>query len=44
MKPPEELLAHYRSAGKLKDVDGTGDVPTVTALVINALGLDGGGK
>jgi adenylate kinase len=39
MKPPPELLAHYRDAGKLQDVDGVPDVPTVTALVIKALGL-----
>ena len=39
MKPPSELLAHYRGAGKLHDVDGTPDVATVTGLVIEALGL-----
>jgi adenylate kinase len=44
MKPPAELLGHYGNAGKLREVDGTGDVPTVTALIIHALGLDGGGK
>jgi adenylate kinase len=41
MKPPPELLAHYRNAGKLKDVDGTADVDTVTRRVIEALGLNG---
>jgi adenylate kinase len=44
MKPPAELLDHYRRAGKLKDVDGTPDVDTVTASVIAALGLVGAGK
>jgi adenylate kinase len=37
MKPPAELLDHYRTQGKLKDVDGTGDIASVTALVIDAL-------
>jgi adenylate kinase len=40
MKPPAELLAHYRDSGKLQDVDGTPEVATVTAAVIAALGLD----
>ena len=44
MKPPAELLEHYRTAGKLKDVDGTPDVATVTALIIDALGVAGGVK
>jgi adenylate kinase len=44
MKPPEELLAHYRAAGKLNDVDGTPDVASVTALIIDALGLPAGTK
>ncbi len=39
MKPPADLLAHYRDAGKLQDVDGTPDVATVTGFVIDALGL-----
>jgi adenylate kinase len=39
MKPSPELLAHYRDTGKLKDVDGTPDVPTVTRSVIAALGV-----
>lgn len=39
MKPPADLLGHYRAAGKLKDVDGQPDVPTVTADIVNALGL-----
>lgn len=41
-KPPEALLAHYRSAGKLKDVDGLPGVETVTASIVEALGLDAG--
>ena len=44
MKPAPDLLGHYRAAGKLKDVDGTPDVETVTAAVIDALGLAGSGK
>jgi adenylate kinase len=39
MKPPAELLEHYRAAGKLKDIDGTPDVETVTVLIVDALGL-----
>jgi adenylate kinase len=42
MKPPADLLDHYRSAGKLKDVDGTPDVATVTASIADALGVGGG--
>jgi adenylate kinase len=42
MKPPADLLDHYRSAGKLKDVDGTPDVATVTASIADALGVRGG--
>lgn len=41
-KPPEELLGHYRSAGKLRDVDGTPAVERVTAAIMGALGLDAG--
>ena len=40
-KPPAELLAHYRDAGKLKDVDGTPEIPFVTMAIVNALGTDG---
>jgi adenylate kinase len=40
-KPPADLLAHYRSAGKLKDVDGQPGVEEVTAAIASALGLDG---
>jgi adenylate kinase len=40
-KPPSDLLAHYRSAGKLKDVDGQPGVEEVTAAIASALGLDG---
>jgi adenylate kinase len=39
-KPPEELLGHYRSAGKMKDVDGLPAVEVVTASILNALGVD----
>jgi adenylate kinase len=38
-KPAAELLDHYRKAGKLKEVDGTPDVDTVTKFVVAALGL-----
>lgn len=41
MKPTPDLLGHYRAAGKLRDVDGTPDVETVTSAVIAALGLAG---
>jgi adenylate kinase len=37
-KPPEALLDHYRSAGKLKDVDGLPEIPFVTMAIMNALG------
>jgi adenylate kinase len=40
-KPPAELLAHYRKAGKLKDVDGMPEVPVVTAAIMAALGVGG---
>lgn len=39
-KPPDELLAHYRDAGKLKDVDGLPAIEVVTAAVLEALGPD----
>jgi adenylate kinase len=39
-KPPEELLAHYRNAGKLKDVDGQPDVATVTDAIADVLGIE----
>jgi adenylate kinase len=39
-KPPADLLGHYRKAGKLKDVDGTPDIETVTASILEALGLE----
>jgi adenylate kinase len=41
-KPPAELLAHYRNAGKLKEVDGTPDIGTVTASIVEALGIADG--
>lgn len=40
-KPAAELLAHYRAAGKLKDVDGMPEIPFVTMAIVNALGADG---
>lgn len=43
-KPPAELLAHYRAAGKLKDVDGLPGIETVTAAVLVALGVATAGK
>jgi adenylate kinase len=43
-KPPADLLEHYRKAGKLKEVDGTPDIDTVTASVLEALGIAGGAK
>lgn len=39
-KPPDELLDHYRSAGKLKEVDGLPEIPFVTMAIMNALGVD----
>lgn len=39
-KPPAELLAHYRDAGKLKDVDGQPDVETVTDAISDVLGIE----
>ena len=39
MKPPEDLLDHYRRARKLVDVDGTPDVETVTKSIVAALGV-----
>jgi adenylate kinase len=36
-KPSAELLAHYRAAGKLKDVDGMPEIPFVTMAIVNAL-------
>jgi adenylate kinase len=40
-KPPAELLAHYRDAGKLKDVDGTPEIPFVTMAIMNTLDAKG---
>ena len=40
-KPSAELLAHYRSSGKLKDVDGTPEIPFVTRAIVAALGVSG---
>ena len=42
-KPPADLLDHYRKAGKLREVDGTPDIDTVTASVMSALGLSTAG-
>ena len=41
-KPAAELLAHYRNAGKLKDVDGMPEIPFVTMAIVNALGAGDG--
>jgi adenylate kinase len=38
-KPPADLLDHYRKARKLKDVDGIPDIDTVTASIVEALGI-----
>jgi adenylate kinase len=40
-KPAAELLAHYRAAGKLRDVDGAPEIPFVTMAIVNALRADG---
>jgi adenylate kinase len=40
-KPPAELLEHYRTAGKLKQVDGVPAVPEVTTAIMAALGVAG---
>lgn len=37
-KPPAELLDHYRSAGKLREVDGLPGIERVTESVMAALG------
>jgi adenylate kinase len=42
-KPPAELLAHYRGAGKLRDIDGMPEIPFVTMAIMNALRTDGDG-
>jgi adenylate kinase len=39
-KPAPELLAHYRDAGKLKDVDGLPAIEVVTASVLDVLGVE----
>jgi adenylate kinase len=39
MKPAADLLDHYRRARKMKDVDGTPAVETVTASIVEALGV-----
>jgi adenylate kinase len=39
MKPAADLLDHYRRAGKMKDVDGTPAVGTVTVSIVEALGV-----
>jgi adenylate kinase len=39
-KPPEDLLEHYRKAGKLKDVDGLPEIPFVTRAILKALDID----
>jgi len=39
-KPPAELLAHYRDAGKLKDVDGQSGVESVNDAIAAALGIE----
>lgn len=44
MKPAADLLAHYRAAGKLRDVDGVPAVPDVTQTILEALGLVGAEK
>jgi adenylate kinase len=37
-KPPIELLDHYRSSGKLKDVDGLPEIEAVTSSILAVLG------
>jgi adenylate kinase len=39
-KPPAELLAHYQTAGKLKDIDGIPEIPFVTMAIMKALSAD----
>ena len=39
-KPPVELLDHYRSQGKLREVDGVPEIPAVTAAILRALEID----
>jgi len=42
-KPPADLLDHYRTAGKLKDIDGVPEIPFVTAAIMRTLGIDAAG-
>ena len=37
-KPPEALIAHYRAAGVLREVDGERDLDAVTDALLEALG------
>jgi adenylate kinase len=43
-KPPAELLAHYRDAGKMRDIDGLPPIGQVTAAILAALGADAVGS
>ncbi len=36
-KPPEDMLAHYRSAGKLREVDGMQSIEMVMRDLLNAV-------
>jgi adenylate kinase len=36
-KPPEDLLAHYRAQGKLRDIDGARPVESVTSALVDAI-------
>jgi adenylate kinase len=36
-KPPEEMIEHYREAGRLVDIDGQQDVDTVTGQIESVL-------
>jgi adenylate kinase len=38
-KPPADLLAHYRDSGRFVDIDGQQPVDTVTAALLEAVGV-----
>ena len=38
MKPPADLIGHYRDAGVLREIDGERDLDSVTADLMKALG------
>jgi adenylate kinase len=43
-KPPADLMAHYRRAGVLTEIDGERGLDEVTADLLRAIGLEGVGQ